>query len=320
MRQIAESAWECADPGMQFDTTINRWHTAANTGRINASNPCSEYMHIDNSACNLASINLLKYLERRRHLRRRGVQAHDRGRVHRAGDPRRQRRLPDREDRRQQPGVPSARPGLRQPRRAADGAGHAVRLRRRPAMGRGDHRADDRPRVRDERTHRGTHGPVRGLRGEPGADAEGAAHAPGRHRADRRSQSVPAALRRRGPHRVGRSGRARRAARRAQLAGVGARAHGHDRPDDGLRHDRHRARPRAHQGEEARRRRHDVHRQPDRSRVRCASSVTTRPRRRRSSPTSTSTRRSSGRRRSRPSTCPCSRARWATTRSTTWAT
>ena len=62
MRQIAMAAWECADPGMQFDTTINRWHTAANTGRINASNPCSEYMHLDNSACNLASINLLKFL------------------------------------------------------------------------------------------------------------------------------------------------------------------------------------------------------------------------------------------------------------------
>ena len=61
-RQIAEAAWECADPGLQFDTTINRWHTAANTDRINGSNPCSEYMHIDNSACNLASINLLKFL------------------------------------------------------------------------------------------------------------------------------------------------------------------------------------------------------------------------------------------------------------------
>src|SRR3954463_2611111 len=62
MRQIGQSAWECADPGLQFDTTINRWHTATNTGRINASNPCSEYMHLDNSACNLASINLLHYL------------------------------------------------------------------------------------------------------------------------------------------------------------------------------------------------------------------------------------------------------------------
>jgi len=62
-RQIAKAAWECADPGMQFDTTINRWHTAPNAGRINASNPCSEYMHIDNSACNLASLNLLSFLE-----------------------------------------------------------------------------------------------------------------------------------------------------------------------------------------------------------------------------------------------------------------
>ncbi|MEY4225017.1 MAG: hypothetical protein RIS33_1951 [Actinomycetota bacterium] len=61
-RQIALASWECADPGLQFDTTINKWHTAHATGRINGSNPCSEYMHIDNSACNLASINLLKYL------------------------------------------------------------------------------------------------------------------------------------------------------------------------------------------------------------------------------------------------------------------
>ena len=61
-RQISQAAWDCADPGMQFDTTINRWHTAANTARINGSNPCSEYMHLDNSACNLASINLLKFL------------------------------------------------------------------------------------------------------------------------------------------------------------------------------------------------------------------------------------------------------------------
>jgi ribonucleoside-diphosphate reductase alpha chain len=63
MRQIAQASWECADPGMQFDTTINRWHTAKNTARINASNPCSEYMHIDNSACNLASLNLMKFLD-----------------------------------------------------------------------------------------------------------------------------------------------------------------------------------------------------------------------------------------------------------------
>src|SRR5438270_387845 len=61
MREIAEAAWRCADPGVQYDTTINRWHTCPATGRINASNPCSEYMHVDDSACNLASLNLLKF-------------------------------------------------------------------------------------------------------------------------------------------------------------------------------------------------------------------------------------------------------------------
>lgn len=61
-REIAEAAWECADPGMQFHTTINRWHTTPNAGPIEGSNPCSEYMHLNNSACNLASINLLKFL------------------------------------------------------------------------------------------------------------------------------------------------------------------------------------------------------------------------------------------------------------------
>ena len=63
LRGIAEAAWECADPGVQFDTTINRWHTTPNSGRVNASNPCSEYMHLDDSACNLASLNLLTFLD-----------------------------------------------------------------------------------------------------------------------------------------------------------------------------------------------------------------------------------------------------------------
>lgn len=60
---IAECAWTCADPGVQYDTTINRWHTCPNSGRINASNPCSEYMFLDNTACNLASLNLTKFLK-----------------------------------------------------------------------------------------------------------------------------------------------------------------------------------------------------------------------------------------------------------------
>ena len=62
MRLIAESAWQCGDPGMQYDTTINDWHTSAVTGRINASNPCSEYMFLDDTSCNLASINLTRFL------------------------------------------------------------------------------------------------------------------------------------------------------------------------------------------------------------------------------------------------------------------
>jgi ribonucleoside-diphosphate reductase alpha chain len=61
MKDIAEAAWRCADPGVQYDTTINKWHTCPESGRINASNPCSEYMHVDDSACNLASLNLMKF-------------------------------------------------------------------------------------------------------------------------------------------------------------------------------------------------------------------------------------------------------------------
>jgi ribonucleoside-diphosphate reductase alpha chain len=74
-RQISKAAWDCADPGMQFDTTINKWHTAPNTGRINGSNPCSEYMHLDNSACNLASLNLLTFSDRTGHFDVEGFKA-----------------------------------------------------------------------------------------------------------------------------------------------------------------------------------------------------------------------------------------------------
>ncbi|HEV2528570.1 MAG TPA: adenosylcobalamin-dependent ribonucleoside-diphosphate reductase, partial [Thermomicrobiales bacterium] len=62
-RKMAEASWACADPGLQYDTTINEWHTAPESGRINGSNPCSEYMFLDNSACNLASLNLLKFVD-----------------------------------------------------------------------------------------------------------------------------------------------------------------------------------------------------------------------------------------------------------------
>src|SRR5438046_2832148 len=60
--KMAESTWHCGDPGMQYDTTVNRWHTCKSSARINASNPCSEYMFLDDTACNLASLNLVKFV------------------------------------------------------------------------------------------------------------------------------------------------------------------------------------------------------------------------------------------------------------------
>ncbi len=135
---------------------------------------------------------------------------------------------------------------------------------------------------------------------------------------DRRGPRAAGAARRRAAG-VGRGRRARRDLRRAQLAGLAARADRHHRPDDGLRHHRHRARPGADKGQEARRRRHDVHRQPDGPA--CAHKLGySATRSTRSSTTSTSRRPSSARRTSRTSTCRCSPARWATTRSTTWVT
>ena len=121
LNQIADAAWRCADPGVQYDTTINEWHTCPNSGRINASNPCSEYMHVDDSACNLASLNLMKF--------RRADGTFDVEAFEHAVDvvilaqeivvgP---VELPDRGDRRERARVPPARPGLREPRRAADG-------------------------------------------------------------------------------------------------------------------------------------------------------------------------------------------------------
>jgi ribonucleoside-diphosphate reductase alpha chain len=69
LRKMAECAWQCGDPGVQYDTTINEWHTCKNTGRINASNPCSEYMFLDDSACNLASVNLMKFRHQDGHIK-----------------------------------------------------------------------------------------------------------------------------------------------------------------------------------------------------------------------------------------------------------
>ena len=126
MRQIAEATHQCGDPGMQFDTTVNRWHTCKNTARINASNPCSEYMFLDDSACNLASLNLMKFVgpdgqfdvEAFRHAVDTMILAQEII-VDNAS-------YPTREDRAEFARFPAARPGLRQSRRAADVDGHSL--------------------------------------------------------------------------------------------------------------------------------------------------------------------------------------------------
>ena len=133
LRKISDATWHCGDPGMQYDTTVNRWHTSKNTARINASNPCSEYMFLDDSACNLASLNLMKFapngtfdveslsLRLRRH-------------DHRAGNPGGQQRLSHGSHRPELARLPSAGTRLRQPGRAADGRGPALRFRRRTRL------------------------------------------------------------------------------------------------------------------------------------------------------------------------------------------
>ena len=121
MKMIAEAAWQCGDPGMQFDTTINKWHTSKATAPINASNPCSEYMFLDDSACNLSSLNLMKFLTPGRQVRCGVLQArrghHDYG----AGNPGGQRQLPHGAYRQEFSRIPPAGTGLCQSRRTADG-------------------------------------------------------------------------------------------------------------------------------------------------------------------------------------------------------
>ncbi|KAJ3051638.1 hypothetical protein HK102_012027, partial [Quaeritorhiza haematococci] len=180
---------------------------------------------------------------------------------HRAGDPGRPRELPDAEDRGQQPQVPAAGPGLREPGQHADVVGPAVRLGRRAGGRRGDHGRDARPGVPDQRRARRPGRAVRRLRDQPRADAERDGDAP------------PGGVRHR---RVGPRGRpAGRAQdlgrvpgggpgqRLPQQPGDGAGAHGHHRLHDGLRHHRHRARHRPGEVQAARRRRDAQDRQPD---------------------------------------------------------
>ena len=193
-REIAEAAWQCGDPGLQFDTTINDWHTSTKTARINASNPCSEYMYLDDWACNLASLNLRKFVARRRRQRRRArrelVPTRRRGHHPGAGDHRRQRQVSVGEDRRQ---LAAFRPlGLGYANLGAllmsrglpyDIAG--ARLRRRGDL------AHVRLGLPDQRRHRARRDrSVRRLRREQGAVPRRHGEAPPPGRQDRRT-AVP---------------------------------------------------------------------------------------------------------------------------------
>ena len=186
MREIAEAAWRCADPGVQYDTTINRWHTCPNSGRINASNPCSEYMHVDDSACNLASLNLMKF---RRPDGTLDVESFEHAVdiillaqeivVGPSSYPTEEIGVNARAFR--QLGLGYANLGAYL---MADGMPYDSE--RRPRHRGGDHRADDRPRLPPLGRGRRRARPLRALRGEPRGAQRGDAHAPRRRLRDRR--------------------------------------------------------------------------------------------------------------------------------------
>ncbi len=161
--KMAEAAWACGDPGVQYDTTINRWHTCPKSGRINASNPCSEYMFLDNSACNLASVNLMKF--------RRGDGTFDVPRlpgrlpagVRGPGYPGRSCQLSHAADRGQLAPLPPAGAGLLEPRQPADGQRAALRFGRGPRAVRGGYGAAARIGLPHQRRAGGGGGALRGL-------------------------------------------------------------------------------------------------------------------------------------------------------------
>ena len=173
MQKVTEAAWLCGDPGMQFDTTINAWHTCPESDRINASNPCSEYMFLDDTACNLASLNLM-------HFRAIGG-GFDVDSFRRAVD----LTILAQEILVSNAKYPTAAIGKNSEEYRPLGLGYAnlgallmasrppVRLRRRARLRRRDHRAHDGRGVRDERAHRRADGPVRRLRAEPRAVPRG---------------------------------------------------------------------------------------------------------------------------------------------------
>ncbi len=261
-RQIAQAAWECADPGMQFDTTINKWHTASNTGRINGSNPCSEYMHLDNSACNLASLNLMTFLHEDSSFDIDGFRSAVEviftaqeiivGNADYPTD-----KITENSRRFRELGIGYANLGallMAQglPYDSDQGRAWAAAI---TALMTGHAYATSARTAARMGPFAGYHENV-----EPMLNV--LKHAPRRRGRYRRGAGSDrsAVGRSRG---VGTGRRDRGAVRRAQLAGQCAGADRHHRAPDGLRHHRCRAGPRSGEDQEAGRRRHHVHRQPD---------------------------------------------------------
>ena len=151
MDKIADGTWLCGDPGVQYEDTIQRWHTCPNTAPINSSNPCSEYMFIDDSACNLSSINLMKFRREDGSFDAERFRAAVTNLHHRTRDLSRPRQLPDRPDRRQQPQISAARSRLRQSGKPSHGLGASLRLGQRPGARVGHHCDHARAGVSDER-------------------------------------------------------------------------------------------------------------------------------------------------------------------------
>ena len=263
-RQLAEAAWGCADPGVQYDTTINRWHTCPNTGPINASNPCSEYMFLDDSACNLVELNLTKFLARGRR-RSTSTATATRSRVFFVA----QEilvdfsTLPDRSrSRRTRTTIARSASATRTSARCSCSRAcrtTRTRVARSPAALTAI-MCGHAYTVRAEMA--ASKGAVRRLRQEPRADAARDAACTATPPTRSIATTAPRPLWRAAVRGLGRRRAARRAARLPQRAGDRARADRHHRPPDGLRHDRHRARLRAREVQEARRRRLLQDRQP----------------------------------------------------------
>ena len=308
LNKMAEAAWVCGDPGIQYHDNINRWHTSANTAPINASNPCSEYMYLDDSACNLASLNLMKFvkddgefdIEAYKHAVRIVLTAQE-ILVDNASYP---TPLIEKNSHAFRPlGLGYANLGALLMNRGLaydsdEGRAYAAAI---TAIMQGE------AELQSARISRDQGGPFAGyaVNKEPYLKVMNQ-HRDAAYRLDR--QQIPTDLLDAALTTWDEVIALGHGARLPQRAGIGPGPHRHHRLPDGLRHDRRRARYRPGQVQEAGRRRLPEDRQPDGAARPARAGLRPPSRPRRSSPTSTSTRRSRARRTSRTSTCRSSTA------------